>query len=172
MILREILRGMIKPQLMLGVVKEVDGQTVTIQPQDGTADIFARLTPYDAGVGLYAVPAVGSVVLVAQPDLVNDWQVVGFQEVTLVVLGDSVEPAVLGDTLNERLAEIWSAIKSIQNSLQQLGVTTAAAAAPVPLTPLAAGFTNLAAEMTTQAVDATANANKLSQHLSEIVSLK
>lgn len=175
--------GVMPTYLIQGTVEDVDksANTCTVRPVSSrlsepfTGVRLLVLPDLDKGLVLY--PAVGSSVLMAQ---VSEFvaAVVQYSEIeqadisintTLnIQTGDGTpEPAVLGDTLNQNLSDLISALNDLTKALNRFSVAqaTAIAAAP-PLAPLAGGYTALTTDLQALLAQIPTVSEAIKRHLS------
>lgn len=140
-------------------VLEVDetARTCDVQPYDGTAIIYGvRLQAIEGSEkGLVIVPKIGSGVLVVFISKSRAFVALGEQLDRVLIDCDEVtfNGGELGGwfkapATNDELNKLKNRITALENALTTFATTQATAAAPTPLTPLAAGFTALNASMT------------------------
>lgn len=158
----------------------VTERSVDVTPSNGEAPIYSvrlqSLMSQERGV--VAIPKKGSYVVVTFLAR-NDAYVAICEEVEQVLIyaddiqlgGDQGEKAVLGETLNDNLAELNGNLGDLLTHLSTFASTQAAASIGA-LAPLAAGYSALLTTITTlQATVATWEA-KLQQHLSTTTTLE
>lgn len=165
--LSAFIAGQMPPTLLWADVTEVDAASWTFdcQPIDGSAPLLdvavgvAKATP----ISIAQLPANGSRVLVGLVAKTSAAVLVAAGEVTDIALqveggnkivikatgievgSQGLQPAVKGDDLEARLGDVCSLLTSICNALLVFAPAMASAAAPPPLTPLAASASGLGA---------------------------
>lgn len=149
-------------------------RTCDVRPLNGQADIFAvRLQAYiGLDDGVVPIPAVGSNVVVtflgrnhAYVALCAELDELLLHAPKVSLGGYNGEKAVLGETLNDNLAELNDNLGSLLTDLSTFATTQAAAATGV-LLPLAAGYSALLTAITTLQATVASWEAKLEAHLS------
>lgn len=124
MTLKQALHELLDARLLVeGTVTSVDGQLVTVQPKSSETTVTGRLLAVEADDGyMLLTPAVDSTVWLATIDqTTGEGLVVSYTELDKVQvqapaieLGkDTLEKAVLGETLKTKLEELIDAILAI-----------------------------------------------------------
>lgn len=188
--LEEFVRQRKSEGLVVATVTAVDLDSCLMDCVDGDEveylDVRLNATPQKTG--LIPIPKVGASVIILglgneQEYLMihaGEIQKVIFhvEETTEVEIDDSiirlgtneVEKAVLGESLNSNLEDLFSKLNQWLTNLQTFA-TTQSAASTGPLTPLNAGFTTLGQQMTTLKADLNSIKTQFNEHLSDVVKL-
>lgn len=167
--LGQFIQGQVPQPLLWADVTAVDKDAWTFdcQPIDGSAPLLdvAVGVAKAAPVSVAQLPAQGSRVLVALVGKSGAAVLVAAGLVTAIALeveggnrilidpsgievgSSSLQPAVKGDDLEARLGEICDSVNSLANALLAFAAAMAGAAAPPPLTPLAAPASALGASI-------------------------
>lgn len=165
--LAAFIAGQTPPTLLWADVTEVDAAswTFSCQPIDGSAPLLdvavgvakaapisiAQLPAKDSRVLVGLVGKAGAAVLIAAGEVTDiALEVDGGSKIVISATGIEVgsqglQPAVKGDDLEARLGDVCSLLTSICNALLVFAPAMAGAAAPPPLTPLAAPASALGA---------------------------
>lgn len=155
-------------------------RTCDVSPIDGHAPIYGVRLQGAIGddTGVVCIPKTGSVVICtflgktsAYVALVSEVDRILLHAPDVSIGGNNGEKAVLGETLNDNLAELNGNLGDLLTHLSTFA-TTQAAASLGALAPLAAGYSALLVAITTlQATVATWEA-KLQQHLSTTTTIE
>lgn len=177
--------------LVVATVTAVDLEQCFIDCKDGDDNEYldVRLNATPEKTGLIVVPKVGASVIILGLGNEQEYLMIHAGEIEKVVFhvqnsteveiddsiirlgSNEVEKAVLGESLNSNLNDLFGQLDKLLTNLQNFSTTQTAATASGPTAPLNAGFTTLTPQIA--AVKGQLNTIKtaLNDHLSGVVKL-